>query len=52
MLISADEWMRGVNAEYDPLGIAAQKYAIQMEQRYNRMRIFGMVESVPGGFCG
>jgi predicted NACHT family NTPase len=46
-LASAEEWMQKKSAEYDPLGIAARMYAHRMEERYNRMRIFGMTEPVP-----
>ncbi len=41
------DWLKRKNRKYDPLGLAATKYANKMEARYNSMRIFGMAEPVP-----
>jgi NACHT domain len=43
----ADVWLKGKNKKYDPLGLAAKKYAQKMEDRYDSMRIFGMPQPVP-----
>ena len=46
-LREAEEWITERNRKYDPLGLAAKKYAERLEERYNYVRIFGMNEPVP-----
>lgn len=43
----AGKWIIDKNKELDLSGVAAKKYAAQMEDRYNTVRIFGMDKPLP-----
>ncbi|MBD3338279.1 MAG: NACHT domain-containing protein [Candidatus Lokiarchaeota archaeon] len=46
-LSKAEKWFREKNKEYDPLGIAINRYSQKMDELYNEIRIYGMERPIP-----